>query len=190
MGRSLNRNTESGVTLIEILVIMVILAALAAAAIPTFAVWLPNYRLKSAARDLYSNFQMAKMGAVNNNSDWAVIFDNEISSPNDKYSYSIASGRGDNGVWDVPVGDEPIEKTVELAGYKGVRFGHGNAGEPAGTTFGDGISYNPNRTVFNPRGTCEAGYVYLQNEKNTAYAVGTQSSGAILLRKWTGSKWQ
>ncbi len=186
MGGSLNRNTESGVTLIEILVTMIILAALAAAAIPTFAVWLPNYRLKSAARDLYSNFQMAKMGAVNNNRDWAVIFDN-TSSPG---RYAIASGRGGNGVWDVPEGDEPIEKTVNLADYKGVRYGHGDAGGPVGTTFGDEISYNPNRTVFNPRGTCEAGYVYLQNEKNTAYAVGTQSSGAILLRKWTGSKWQ
>jgi prepilin-type N-terminal cleavage/methylation domain-containing protein len=186
MGRSLNRNTESGVTLIEILVVMVILAALAAFAIPTFAVWLPNYRLKSAARDLYSNFQMAKMGAVNNNRDWAVIFDN-TSSPG---RYAIASGRGDNGVWNVPEVDEPIEKIVDLADYKGVRYGHGDAGGPAGTTFGDEISYNPNRTVFNPRGTGSAGYVYLQNEKNTTYAVGTQSTGAILLRKWTGSKWQ
>jgi type IV fimbrial biogenesis protein FimT len=188
MGRSLNKKTESGVTLMEILVVMVILAALAAIAIPTFAVWLPNYRLKSAARDLYSNFQMAKMGAVNKNSDWAVIFDN-TSSPG---RYSIVSGRGDNGVWDVPAGDEQIEKTVDLAGYKGVRFGHGDAVGPVpdGGTFGDEISYNPNRVVFNSRGTGNAGYVYLQNEKNTAYAVGTQSSGAILLRKWTGSKWQ
>ncbi len=186
MGRSLNRNIESGVTLIEILVIMVILAALAAFAIPTFAVWLPNYRLKSAARDLYSNFQLAKMGAVNANRDWAVIFDN-TSSPG---KYAIASDPGDNGEWDVPSGDDHIEKAVNLTGYKGVRFGHGNAGEPVGTTFGDEISYNPNRVVFNPRGTGSAGYVYLQNEKNTAYAVGTQSSGAILLRKWTGSEWK
>ena len=186
MGRSLNRNTESGVTLMEILVIMVILAALAAIAIPTFAVWLPNYRLKSAARDLYSNFQMAKMGAVNKNNDWAVIFDN-TSSPG---KYAIASDPGDNDEWDVPAGDDQIEKIVDLAGYKGVRFGHGDAGGPVGVTFGDEISYDPNRVVFNPRGTGNAGYVYLQNEKNTAYAVGTRSSGVILLRKWTASGWQ
>jgi len=186
MKRSLNRNTESGVTLIEILVVLSILATLAAAAIPAFSVWLPNYRLKSAARDLYSNLQMAKMGAVKKNGDWAVIFDN-TSSPG---KYAIASGPGGNGEWDVPADDEQIEKIVNLAGYKGVRFGHGNAGEPVGGTFGDEISYNPNRTVFNSRGTCEAGYVYLQNGKNTAYAVGTRSSGVILLRKWTGSGWQ
>ena len=188
MGRSLNKKTESGVTLMEILVIMVILAALAAIAIPTFAVWLPNYRLKSAARDLYSNFQMAKMGAVNKNSDWAVIFDN-TSSPG---RYSIASGKGDYDNWDGPVDDYPIEKTVELAGYKGVRFGHGDAGGPVpvGGAFGDEITFGDNVAVFNPRGTGSAGYVYLQNEKNTAYAVGTRSSGVILLRKWTASGWQ
>jgi type IV fimbrial biogenesis protein FimT len=179
--------TESGVTLIEILVIFIILVALAAVAIPTFSVWLPNYRLKSAARDLYSNFQMAKMGAVNNNNDWAVIFDN-TSSPG---KYVIASGPGGNGNWDVPAGDEQIEKTVDLAGYKGVRFGHGDAGEKiGGGTFTEDITYDPDRVVFNSRGTGNAGYVYLQNEKNTAYAVGTRSSGVILLRKWKASGWQ
>ncbi len=173
----------------EILVILSILAVLATIAIPTFSVWLPNYRLKTAARDLYSNFQMAKMGAVNKNSDWAVIFD-KTSSPG---RYAIASGRGDNGDWDWPDGDDPIEKIVDLAAYKGVRYGHGDAGEPVGGTFGDEISYDPNRAVFNPRGTGNDGYVYLQNEKNTAYAVGTRSSGVILLRKWRGppaDEWQ
>jgi type IV fimbrial biogenesis protein FimT len=172
----------------EILIIMIILVALAAIAIPTFAVWLPNYRLKSAARDLYSNFQLAKMGAVNNNSDWAVVFD-ESSTPG---RYAIASGVGTNSGWDWPAGDEPIEKIVDLASYKGVRYGHENVGEPAGTTFsdGDGITFGDNVAVFNPRGTGNDGYVYLQNEKNTVYAVGKQSSGVILLRKWTGSGWQ
>ena len=74
MGCFSSRKTESGVTLIEIFVVLVILAVLAAAAIPAFSVWLPNYRLKTAARDLYSNLQLAKMGAVNKNRDWAVIF--------------------------------------------------------------------------------------------------------------------
>ena len=89
MGRSLNKKTESGVTLMEILVIMVILAALAAIAIPTFAVWLPNYRLKSAARDLYSNFQMAKMGAVNKN---GVTGPSSLTRPVLRARYAIASG--------------------------------------------------------------------------------------------------
>ena len=186
MGGALTRKTESGVTLVELLVILTILAVLAAIAIPTFSVWLPNYRLKSAARDLYSNLQLAKMGAVNKNSDRAIIFD-RAGSPG---RYSIASGRDDDGVWEWPDGDDPIEKIVDLARYEGVTFGHGDADVPVGETFDDEISYPNNVAVFNSRGTCNAGYVYLQNERNTAYAVGTRSSGVILLRKWTASGWQ
>ena len=187
MGCFSSRKTESGVTLIEIFVVLVILAVLAVAAIPAFSVWLPNYRLKTAARDLYSNLQLAKMGAVNKNRDWAVIFD-KASSPG---KYAIASDRGEDGTWEGPAGDDEIEKVVDLAVYQGVRYGHGDAGKAVGGgALGNVITYNDEAVVFNSRGTCSAGYVYLQNKRNTAYAVGTRSSGVILLRKWTGSEWQ
>jgi prepilin-type N-terminal cleavage/methylation domain-containing protein len=187
MGCFFGRKAESGVTLIEVLTVLIILAVLAAAAVPAFSVWLPNYRLKNAARDLYSNLQLAKMGAVNKNRDWAVIFDDTVSPG----KYAIASGRGENDTWDGPAGDDPIEKIVHLAEYKGVRYGHGDAGEAVGGgALGSVITYNDDAAVFNSRGTCSAGYVYLQNDRNTAYAVGTRSSGVILLRKWTGSEWQ
>ena len=125
MGGALNRRAESGVTLVELVVIFAILAILATITIPTFSVWLPNYRLKSAARDLYSNFQLAKMGAVNKNQDWAVILD-RTSSPG---RYAIASDPGNNGVWDGPGSDDVIEKTIDLSRYEGVRYGHGDATE-------------------------------------------------------------
>jgi hypothetical protein len=32
--------------------------------------------------------------------------------------------------------------------------------------------------------------VYLQNNKNSAFAVGVLTSGVILIRRWTGSTWQ
>jgi hypothetical protein len=127
---------------------------------------------------------MAKMGAVNKNSDWAIVFNQGAGE------YYVCSDDGEDG-WDGPPSDT-VEKTVNLAGYKGVRFGHGDAGKPVPVagTFGDEITFGDNVAVFNPRGTGNDGYVYLQNEKNTAYAVGKRSSGVILLRKWTGSKWQ
>jgi len=176
---------KNGFTLIELLIAFIILGIATAIAIPGFARWLPGYRLKSASRELYANMQLAKMGAVKDNADWAIVFNAGSNS------YRICSDDGGDGDW--KDGDEVEEKTVNLTNYEsGVGYGHGNATNPIGSTFGgDNISYtpdNPSVAVFNPRGTGSGGYVYLQNNKNTTtYGVGTRTSGVILLRKWNDS---
>ena len=67
---------HSGFTIVELLVAIALIAIIAAIAVPNFIGWLPNYRLRSAARDLYSNFQKAKLTAVKRNKNCAVRFDN------------------------------------------------------------------------------------------------------------------
>jgi prepilin-type N-terminal cleavage/methylation domain-containing protein len=189
-----NRKGDAGFTLIELFVVMSIMAVTAAIAIPAFAVWLPNYRLKSAARDVYSNLQLAKLGAVKENKDWAVVFDQSVTPGR----YYIVSDDGDNNTWDGPPpgGDDPVEnveKTVDLVNYEGIDFGHGTAGSGIGShvwSGGDEVTYAPDVVVFNSRGTCGSGYVYLANQKNTTYGIGTRASGVILLRKWSGSAWE
>ena len=179
------KKRELGFTMIEVMIVVAVFSVMAAIAIPGFSTWLPNYRLKSAARDLYSNMQLAKMGAVRNNGNWAIVFSAGSNS------YRVCSDDGGDGDW--TDGDETVEKTVNLTDYEsGVAYGHGNAASPIGGSFGDEVTFGSNVAVFNSRGMLNppSGYVYLSNTKNNAYAIGSMTSGVTLLKKWTGASWE
>ena len=185
----------SGFTLIEVLMTIVILAILAAVAIPGFSAWLPKYRLKAAARDMVSNFQLAKMGAIKDNRDWAVVFWRGV-TPGRYFICSDDNGDGWNGP-PAMGGNDMLEKAVGLESYgKGIDFGHGNATTNAtsggGTFPDDHISFTGNVATFSPKGTVpRRGYVYLSNKRGGSCAVGAPSTaGVIVLKKWTGSAWK
>ena len=55
---------KAGFTLTELVIVIAVLGLLTAVGVPSFFSWLPKYRLRSAARDLYSNLHLAKMTAI------------------------------------------------------------------------------------------------------------------------------
>ncbi len=181
---------QAGFTVMELLTVVAIIGVLAGMAISSGIDWLPRHRLKSAANDLFSNMQRAKMMAIKENSDWAVVFDSAVSPGR----YFVCSDPGVDGVWDggpALGGDDSVNRTITLDSYgSGVDFGHGNVTDDVpgnGAAPGDDISYNPDRVVFNSVGTGSAGYVYLDNDQNDSYAVGTLSSGVIRSLRWSGT---
>lgn len=175
--------------------IIAIIGVLASIAIPAFSVWLPGYSLRSAATDLYSNLQLAKMQAVRNNRDYAVVFD----IANDTYRL-VDTVDGD---YDYPGGDDEVEKTVVLADYGGgVAYGRGNAGSAFNVDrgFGNGVTFEDtvvgvDIVVFNSQGMIDqqvdsGGEVYVSNSKNASYTVGALMSGVFYLRRWNGGAWR
>jgi Tfp pilus assembly protein FimT len=180
----------AGFTKVELLVVMAIMVTLAALARPGFTTWFPNYHLKGAARDLYSNLQLAKAGAIRDRTEWAVRF---IPGAN---SYQVWSS-GSNGAWDgFSEPKDTLLKTVNLLAYGGgCSYGRGGATRKVGENkpIGDTVSYPGDRVVFNPRGMTSGtlgGYVYLQNDRNACFAVGSWSTGIVVIRKWNGSAWE
>ena len=184
---------QDGFTMLELLVTVVIFGILASIAIPGFSRWLPNYRIKGAARDVYSNLQLAKMGAVKTRSNWAVVFD---VSNNCYHVYSDPGADGDFAT----MGDNPTpEKTVNFSDYgSGVGYGHGDATAGiSGGGFDNNVTFitggGVDRAIFNSRSmltNTSDGYVYIENEKGGAFAIGAWSTGIVVMRKWQDGAWQ
>lgn len=164
--RSGFKNDCRGFTLIEVIVTCVIIAVLGSIAIGGFTVWLPGYRLKTAARELYSNMQQIKMSAIKNNGNCSITF----SASPDQYVTTC------------------VTKTVVLSDYSsGVKFARPSS-DP-------GAVFTLATITFNARGTSNAGtgdYVCLSNEKNTAYyRIWISTTGIIKFEKHvSGTTWQ
>lgn len=170
-----------GFTLLEVLIAVAMISVIGAIAIISFATWLPNYKLKGAARDLYSTLQKARMIAVKTNGNSAVIFDlaNNNYSLCDNWNSSTSSCDGSLTTTD-----------LTLLGY-GIGFGHGDATSAIGVGFDNEVTYAGDDVVFNSRGLCDAsGYVYLENTSGSTYSVGSLTSGAVRILKWHGGTWE
>ena len=182
-----------GFTLMEMMTVMAILAVIAALSIPSYLQKLPDYRLESAAKALFSDFQIARMKAIRGGTEYAIVFNT------DSNSYCLVNG-GHNRMYDgrSHTSDDIVEKTVHLSEYgSGVGYGYGNAMKKATTgggsfSEGDEISYADDTAEFGPDGMVyKLGYVYLSNRRYSSYAVATPTmAGVVKMKHWNGLAWK
>jgi prepilin-type N-terminal cleavage/methylation domain-containing protein len=150
---------RSGFTLTELLVIISILSVLAVISIPSYMSWMPSYQLKSAARDVISNMQLARLEAVKRNMDCVVTTDVGANT------------------YKIDIGATTI-KTVSLADYgKGITLCDSGSTTSAITFSSRGMA------TFNPVPADGLGKVFITNSKNTAkYGLEVTSVGTMTLK--------
>jgi len=136
----MKKMNQKGITIIELVVVMVIIAIGAVLLVPNIGTWLPNYRLRSATRDVVSTLRTAQMKAVSTNSPYGVGFD-----ANSCQLYRSSGGLIPEGSpVNLPSGVQFSNNTFPVNGALGKRFAQ-----------------------FNPNSTSSPGGVSLLNIKGT-----------------------
>jgi type IV fimbrial biogenesis protein FimT len=160
--------------MVELMITIAIIAILSAIAVPNIIGWLPNYRLKAAARDMVSNFQKAKMEAVKANKDVIIQF-----------TPGAYAASGQVGSYRIFVDDNSDENFT--AGERVL----GQVNMPKNVSLyttnfpGDTTGYNSRALPLSPQGN-----VRIRNNKSRYYEASLSTAGNVKLRMSSdGATW-
>jgi type IV fimbrial biogenesis protein FimT len=169
-------------TLLEVLMAMLVFGIIAAFAIPAFSTWLPDYRLKAAARDLFSSFQLAKMAATKNGTYSTICFNQKIGAKT--YSYVVFVDADNDLEYDPGEkiiarltwgeGDQYLGVSFDrsMGGGDGLTFLNNNAGNPS-------VAFQPSGIPTSNGGGLGMGTVYLRNTKGVKMKLVLSSAGNV-----------
>lgn len=143
---------QKGITLAELVIVMVIIAIFALLIVPNIGAWLPNYRLRSATRDVVSALRIAQIKAVANNVKYGVAFDQ---AKGEFQIYYLSSGnlQPDGAIYTLPSGIQFTNITLPI---------NADLGKPYS-------EFNTNSTVSNM--TSSIGIIELTSTKGSKKTV-------------------
>lgn len=110
---------KKGFTLVEAMVVIAVIGIVLAVAVPNIVGYMPNYRLKSAARNLMSDFQKAKFEAIRRNAPVVISFTTGVYANGGhigSYEIFVDDGEGLGGIEGNKIkdGDERVISQVTM----------------------------------------------------------------------------
>jgi len=165
---------QSGFTIVEMIIVIALLSIIAAVGIPNYLNWLPDIRLKAAARNVKSDMMLAQQRAIRENASVAIVF-----SPGGN-SYTVFVDNGAGGAapndWD-RTGTEELMKTEAM---------------PTAVVMDLAAFGVDQRVRFNGRGLPDqSGVVQLSNTKNIIRRINLSVVGRATIQISTdgGGTW-
>ena len=184
----------TGFTVIELLIAVGILGILSSIAIPSYNAWLPKTRVNSAARELFTELQLAKMKAISENNDYVITFDGANNTDriydDDDNDFATAGAE-----W------EELVKAVDIDNrHPGISYGYVSGESPSGSVITKAVTFSgsPRRVAFSPTGLANKnGSIYLvptadtsNSRKDRQRVITILKTGRVRLYRHTGSAWE
>lgn len=172
-------NKTSGYSLVEVIVVLAIFSVISAIAIPSFAAWSAKYRLRGAARQIYSAALKAKSEAIKRHESVVISFGQEVSGSSQAYVVFVDDGgdcKYDDGTDLILLQMTTLEPGVSFDSSKeggaGLSFAENGDDYPA-------IGFQPNGIPFDHDGGIANGTAYLVNNKADTVSVVVNRNGSV-----------